>query len=220
MASNAGSGAQVASLFETPVILEDFPHAAQANPDFSRRILQKRNESAGVAISNVGGWHSSSDMAQWGGDFLLPLVERIVGLADRFTSDVRGSTEPRFVWYPEVWANVSGSGASNSFHYHSGCVWSAVYYVADGYRTPDEDVGGELVLLDPRAPAVTMAAPDLRYRRPDGQVYTSEAKLRPRAGRIVMFPSWLMHSVRLYRGSATRISIAVNLSAIPVPKQR
>jgi uncharacterized protein (TIGR02466 family) len=220
MISTAGSGAQVASLFETPVILDDYPQAGQANADFTRRILQKRSESPGVAISNVGGWHSSTDMAYWGGDHLLPLVERIVGLADRFTSDVKASGAPRFVWYPEVWANVSGAGASNTFHYHSGCVWSAIYYVSDGYATADQDAGGELVLLDPRAPAVTMTAPDLRYRRPDGKIYASEATLRPRTGRIVMFPSWLMHSVRLYRGSGTRISIAVNLSALPAPKPR
>jgi Putative 2OG-Fe(II) oxygenase len=28
----------------------------------------------------------------------------------------------------------------------------------------------------------------------------------------VMFPSWLMHQVRLYRGNAERVSIAFNLS--------
>jgi hypothetical protein len=29
---------------------------------------------------------------------------------------------------------------------------------------------------------------------------------------LVMFPSWLQHSVRPYLGSGTRISIAVNVS--------
>jgi uncharacterized protein (TIGR02466 family) len=34
----------------------------------------------------------------------------------------------------------------------------------------------------------------------------------PKAGRLVMFPSWLLHQVRPYRGTAERISIAFNLT--------
>jgi uncharacterized protein (TIGR02466 family) len=34
----------------------------------------------------------------------------------------------------------------------------------------------------------------------------------PKAGRLVMFPSWLLHQVRPYRGNAERISIAFNLT--------
>ena len=36
--------------------------------------------------------------------------------------------------------------------------------------------------------------------------------VRPRTGRLVMFPAWLLHQVRPYRGTAQRISIAFNLS--------
>ena len=61
-----------------------------------------------------------------------------------------------------------------------------------------------------------MNAPDLRYRRPDGQIYNSEARMKPEAGRIVMFPSWLMHAVQPYQGGGRRISVAINLSALPV----
>lgn len=207
--------AQVANLFETPVVVDNFPAAAAANAALGEIILAKREASAGVTVSNRNAWHSTTDMAQWGGDYARQLVDHVVALADRFTYDVRGGDSPRFVWYPELWANVVEEGGSNTFHYHSGCIWSAVYYVADGYGGA-EGGGGELVLLDPRAPAATMSAPDLRYRRPDGQVYASEVKMRPQAGRIVMFPSWLMHAVEPYRGVGTRISIAINLSAIPV----
>ena len=36
--------------------------------------------------------------------------------------------------------------------------------------------------------------------------------VRPKAGRRVMFPAWILHQVRPYRGKAERISIALNLS--------
>ncbi len=37
-------------------------------------------------------------------------------------------------------------------------------------------------------------------------------RVQPKAGRLVMFPSWLLHQVRPYRGDAARISIAFNLT--------
>jgi len=37
-------------------------------------------------------------------------------------------------------------------------------------------------------------------------------KVQPKAGRMVIFPAWLLHQVRPYRGNAERISIAFNLT--------
>ncbi|MBL6651180.1 MAG: hypothetical protein ISP49_06285, partial [Reyranella sp.] len=41
---------------------------------------------------------------------------------------------------------------------------------------------------------------------------TSIQALRPKPGRLVMFPAWLMHQVRPYHGTAERISVAFNLT--------
>jgi hypothetical protein len=44
----------------------------------------------------------------------------------------------------------------------------------------------------------------------------------PVAGRIVLFPSWLRHSVRPHKGDRDRVSIALNLmllGAYPDPGQ-
>ncbi|MGE5150505.1 MAG: putative 2OG-Fe(II) oxygenase [Rhodospirillaceae bacterium] len=40
----------------------------------------------------------------------------------------------------------------------------------------------------------------------------STERIRPKAGRLVMFPSWVFHQVRPYHGGAERISIAFNLT--------
>src|SRR6185312_14533673 len=88
------------------------------------------------------------------------------------------------------------------------CFWSAVYYVRI-----DEGEGGELVLDDPRMPMMEMHAPFLRFRNAGGD---KAIRLRPSAGQIVIFPSWLVHSVTPWQGEGLRISIAVNLSAPPL----
>ena len=69
----------------------------------------------------------------------------------------------------------------------------------------------ELEFMDPRGPGPAMYAPHLAFGSAGLSVGANET-IRPKAGRLVMFPAWLLHQVRPYRGKAERISIAFNLS--------
>lgn len=207
---------QAVSLFDTPVIIDRLPDAEALNSQFRDSILARRGDDSGIEVSNIGGWHSARDMAAWGGETAHLLLKRIVAAADRFTVDI--GAEPgnaRYRWHAEMWANVSPAGASNQYHVHPGAFWSAIYYVDDGYGgSDDKTLGGELVLMDPRMPAIRMNAPDLRFRRPGQPPDEEEKFMRPESGRIVIFPAWLNHAVRPYRGNGLRISVAVNLIAM------
>lgn len=210
-------GPQAASLFDTPVIVDQMPGAPELNAEFKRIILERHAAEAGLSISNVGGWHSDVEMLRWGGEPARRLLDRVIAAVDQFTVDIKSTDKPRYKWFPEMWANVSPSGALNQYHTHPGSFWSAVYYVDDGYSgSTDNSLGGELVLLDPRMPMIRMNTPDLRFRRPGQQPDDQEKWFRPVSGLIVIFPSWLCHAVRPYNGPGTRISIAINLSAVPV----
>lgn len=209
---------RVTGIFDTPVIVDEVPDSGALNDALRTVILDRQRKSEGVSISNVGGWHSDTGMVDWGGEQARALCQRIVELADAYTIDLKAKDGPRHRWAAEMWANVSGSGASNRHHCHPGAYWSAVYYVDDGYAgSSDRSLGGELVLFDPRMPMVRMTAPDLRFRGPGDSPDHDEVFLRPAAGRIVMFPSWLNHAVLQYNGSGTRISIAVNLTPVALP---
>lgn len=212
------SSPQAASLFDTPVIVDQMPDADALNADLKRIILDRRSADEGMRISNVGGWHSDTQMLRWGGEPALALVKRVVAAADAFTVDIKAEGKARFRWLPEMWANVSQAGASNQFHTHPGAYWSAVYYVDDGYGgSEDDSLGGELILLDPRMPMIRMAAPDLRFRRPGQAPEDHQKWFRPKSGMIVIFPGGLSHAVQPYQGDRERISIAINLSAVPLP---
>ena len=92
-------------------------------------------------------------------------------------------------------------------HVHGGSFWSAVYYVRAG-----EGEGGQLVLHDPRMPALRMHAPGLRFKDMGPDV---RAEVQPKSGMLVLFPAWLLHSVEPWQGDGHRISIAMNIRAIP-----
>ena len=57
-----------------------------------------------------------------------------------------------------------------------------------------------------------MLAPMLAFRTAGGQSVGASEIVVPRAGNLVMFPSWLSHAVRPYHGTDVRISIALNLT--------
>lgn len=177
-------------------------------------IAARRAADPGIDRSNIGGWHSDTEMLQWGGEAAKRLALATLQLCGAYTHDrgLRG-TAPRFEMGLEMWANVSPPGASNQTHAHPGCVWSAVYYVDDG----GDREGGKLVLHDPRFPMNRMAAPDLVFAA-DGQMEEMRVEIAPEPGKLVVFPSWLLHSVTPQRGARDRISIALNVMAIPVRK--
>lgn len=207
-------------LFDTPLIFTEIPGSTDLNRALLSAIEERRKaDPQGAAISNRLGWHSDTEMLEWAGEPAHRLMDQAIAIANGFTRDIGGEGRRRFIWVPEMWANVSGKGASNQFHAHPGTFWSAVYYVDDGYAgSADRGLGGELELEDPRSPMINMEAPDLRFRpAPDVPPASLEMLIRPASGRLLMFPGWLRHAVRPYFGEGTRISVAMNLTAVRVP---
>ena len=109
-----------------------------------------------------------------------------------------------------MWANVNAPGDANQMHCHPAAYWSGVYYPDPG-GAEVEGHGGELLLEDPRYPLAYMTGPGLLLKAAAGEPMYSQIVLRPVAGRIVLFPSWLRHSVRPHGGDRERVSIALNL---------
>lgn len=206
--------AEVRNLFATPFVVDRLQSAEGLRILRSSIEAEMARDAKGVSISNVGGWHSNTRMLEWGGEAAKALVFKAMTLADERTLDIKSTEESRFGWIPEMWANVSRKGNSNQYHTHPGSYWSAVAYIDDGYDGDDNPaLGGELQLLDPRAPLTQMAAPDLRLLDDTGNPLPPEISVRPQSGMIVLFPSWLQHAVRPFNGEGTRISIAINLVA-------
>jgi uncharacterized protein (TIGR02466 family) len=194
--------------FATPVIVDRMEDAETINAALEPLILARRKEDKGIARSNVGGWHSDTQLLRWAGDQVRPVVARMVELADAYVIDVQARPGQRRGWLLEAWANVNETGAANAPHSHAASYWSAVYYVRI-----DEGEGGELLLNDPRMPMIEMHAPFLHFRDAGGE---RQIRLRPETGQILLFPSWLVHSVTPWQGDGLRISIAVNLTAPPL----
>jgi len=208
---------EVVPLFSTPLVVFDVPDAETLNTELRRAIEERVRSHPSTRKSNMGGWQSSWDMDRWGGPAAIKLLAYARNLANRMTTDAEGIAGKgpypehfAVTWIGIMWANVNHSGHANEYHSHPGSYWSGVYYVDDGGIAADSSLGGELEFLDPRGPLALMNAPHLRIA---GNLSAgSSERIRPQAGRLVMFPAWVMHQVRPYYGSAERISIAFNLT--------
>jgi len=99
------------------------------------------------------------------------------------------------------WANVNAPGAAHPIHHHPNNFLSGVCYL----RVPD---GGDTIQFhDPRA--------QVRVIRPPVRELTGEntdmVVVRVQPGTVLLFPSWLEHSVPPNRGAEPRVSVSYNL---------
>jgi uncharacterized protein (TIGR02466 family) len=202
---------EVLKLFPTPIVIATMPDAAPLNAELKRIILAREQASESVERSNRGGWQSSWDMHEWGGEPMKKVLAYAKAIVNDATVDRAGNRHD-IAWRINCWANINRSGHGNQFHTHPGALWSASYYVDDGGVDADRTLGGEFEILDPRGVAPAMYAPQLTFPGPDYQGQGESQRITPRAGVFIVFPSWLSHGVCPYRGTRERISIAMNFS--------
>lgn len=208
----------IRGLFATPVAAVELPDAEARNAELRRRILERRAATPSVQASNAGGWHSDRALEDWGGPAMGEILAAARQVANRMTADRNGKPiNP--AWTTQAWANVNGPGDANICHYHPGSYWSGAYYVDDGGCATDPALGGEFEMIDPRGPGPGMYAPALKFAGEDGASVGSGETILPRPGLLFLFPSWLFHQVRPYRGTRLRISIAFNLGLPQHPGQ-
>ncbi len=133
----------------------------------------------------------------------LPAFAPLVSLIDRAALGAMSflALRHRSAAITGLWANINPPGARNSGHTHPNNFLSGVYYV----EAPAGE--GKIEFADPRPQAEVMMPPTAEGNRFNGNSITFEVK----AGRMILFPAWLRHSVPVNRSNADRISIAFNL---------
>ena len=99
------------------------------------------------------------------------------------------------------WANVNAPGAVHGIHSHPNNYFSGIYYV----QVPK---GGDTVSFhDPRIQTAILRPP-VRELTADN---ADQVVVAVRSGMLLVFPSWLQHSVEANRGKRERISLSFNI---------
>ena len=183
--------------FPTMIYIKDLPNPEKLNQYLEPKIIQWSQQNKGVAKTNAGGWHSTTDMNTK--KEYNPLTIELFNMQEEIFKKENLSRKPVC---GNMWANINGPGNYNRPHLHPNSLFSGVYWV----KTPKNS--GNLMLYDTR-PGIQMTMPN----RKDGKLppeYCREVHYEPKAGRCIMFPSWLWHEVQSNRSNDTRISVSFN----------
>ena len=189
--------------FSTPVWTTKIADYKDVNDQLLDYISNlKEQDPKGIKKSNFNGWHSK--------DFNLndevpkKFINAISSNINNAFSDMDWDIEKQIIKIKSIWAIINERGASNERHHHGNSALSAAYYVS----APKDC--GNIVFYDPR-PAPVFSHP--LAKKPNILNATINS-ITPNEGMLVLFPSYLEHSVKPNLSSSQRIVISFNVNLI------
>ena len=167
------------------------------NNKLAQDVINWSKQDKGVSKTNYKGWHSTTDMHK------KPEYSQLVIELMRMQKEIYEHEHiARYALLGNMWANINPPGGLNMPHIHPNSLFSGVYYIKSN---PD---CGRIKIMDPR-PGAQMYMPARKSGNP-GKDMWRDVNLDPVEGRIIMFPSWLWHSVEENKSNDIRISVSFN----------
>ena len=187
-------------LFPTPVWTIQLENYKNINEEMYDYIKSKqKNDQIGINKSNIKGWHSK--------DFNLNdkepqnFITFILSSIEQIMNDMNWEKEKQTAKINNMWAIINTGGSTNLRHQHGNSTISGAYYV----RAPIDS--GDIVFYDPRPAPVyshpNVVSPNLLNAQVNG--------ISPKEGALVLFPSYLDHSVNENKSNKERIVISFNI---------
>jgi uncharacterized protein (TIGR02466 family) len=176
------------------------PDADAMNQELQALVLSEETRYSSLGRSNIGGWHSRTDFLNHTQPAVAALTTWITWTVNQMVAATAGHGSFKGKMSLSAWATICRAGSYHAPHSHPDSAWSGVYYVDAGAL--DRSLSGVLEFLDPRAGVEAVTAP--------GDPYGEPVRVRPEAGLIVIFPSWLHHWVHPYAGHTPRIAVSFN----------
>ena len=187
--------------FATPVWASKIENYKTVNEEIYKYIINlQQSDKDGIIKSNIKGWHSK--------DFnlndkeALSFVKLITPSIEKVINDMNWDTAKQVAKITSMWAIINKGGASNARHHHGNSSISAAYYV----RAPKNC--GEIVFYDPR-PAPVYSHP---FAIAPNSLNAMVNSVTPSEGVLVLFPSYLDHSVNPNLSNDERIVISFNIT--------
>ena len=187
--------------FPTPVWTSQLDNYQSINEQMYKFIkFTQSKDIKGISKSNIKGWHSKDFDMQENEPrnfikFILPAIEQVI-------TDMNWEKQKQSVNINNMWAIINTGGSANLRHQHGNSTISGAYYV----RAPENS--GDIIFYDPRpAPVYTFPKalnPNLLNAQVNG--------ISPKEGALVLFPSYLDHSVNENLSNEERIVISFNIT--------
>ena len=189
-------------IYSVPIWQSEYPEFEDHKEIFLSVIEDYKKENPAIMKSNIAGYHSPETLH--GVEEFRPLFEYICQLGMKAASDL--NFVECDVALTSAWLNINDSRqCMNSEHIH-GDVFSGVFYL----QAPEES--GKLVLQNP---AINRMWSGCALASEKNEFTGESIRIEPIEGNIILFPSYLPHSVETNNHDEEIIAISFNLIALP-----
>ncbi|MDB4860173.1 2OG-Fe(II) oxygenase family protein [Alphaproteobacteria bacterium] len=187
--------------FSSPIWASKIDNYEKINDSMFKYIMKlKENDPSGVTKSNFKGWHSKDfDLKNDEPKNFITGIKKNINFA---LNDMNWDLNKQSVSIKNLWAIINEKGAWNQKHHHSNSDLSAAYYVSAHENC------GDIIFYDPR-PAPVYKSP---IAKSPNNLNATINSIKPEAGMLVLFPSYLEHSVNPNLSDKKRIVISFNIN--------
>lgn len=194
--------ARTENLFSTPLARFKVAEHTVLDAALLAEGARLRALDEGVQKSNRGGWHSEGNLFDNPAASIQQLRDTAIGAIHDATRAIGSKVDLESLNLKiSGWMNANPQGGFNAPHTHPGAHWSGVYYVSQ--PAVEEGNSGMIEFLDPRSDL-----PNWRILR--AKPFRPKRKIRPEAGEMILFPSYLVHWVYPNEAEHERVTIAFN----------
>ena len=189
--------------FSTPVWINEINNSENINTELKNYIYKEKEKNPeGARKSNVNGWHS--DEFDLKNENLKNFISEISKNIESAIKDMNWDLETQIIKITSMWSIINNKDAFNEKHHHGNSALSAAYYVKAKQNA------GNIVFYDPRQANVFHHPTSKEVNSVNAQVQS----VTPKAGTLVLFPSYLEHKVNPNLSNDERIVISFNVSLI------
>ena len=187
--------------FSTPVWTSKIENYSVINTEILQYIKKLESEdSEGIQKSNLKGWHSPDfDLKN---NEVTNYVNKIGPSLNEALLDMGWDLKNQQIQIQSMWSIINRSDAANSRHIHGNSFISAAYYL----KAPKNC--GDIVFHDPRSEP-TFFHP--KVEKPN-KLNTNVVKIKPEEGLLILFPSYIYHSVESNKSNEERVVISFNIN--------
>ena len=179
--------------FSTPIWIEDLELDL---PNIINTIKTIQLNDHGRTISNMGGWQSNDlDLKMFNEHkHLVDMSNKINKAVMDICTQVDTSLQ---LFISNIWFNINKPHDYNIAHYHPNSAFSGIVYIQ---CEPNSSIYFEHDTLKNHYPFKT-----------NSDLFADKLQIYPSNGRLIVFPSWIKHSVPSNQSDSERISIAFNM---------
>ncbi|PPR46233.1 MAG: hypothetical protein CFH18_00548 [Alphaproteobacteria bacterium MarineAlpha5_Bin8] len=158
----------------------------------------------GIKKSNILGWHSENfNLEDKEPKFFF---DSIYNNLSKAINDMGWDNQQNKIKVTAMWSIINKENASNSRHIHSNNFLSGAYYI----KAPKNC--GDILFHDPRDAKVIRKPITSKANKLNAEV----VNISPQEGLLILFPSYLFHSVKENISGEERIVISFNIDLLSV----